>query len=230
MYATKSKEKTISDKEPTAAQGVSITYYTDPLCCWCWVFESEWQMLLHNFQPNIVYRYCMAGLIPDWKNYHDELLSVTRPLQMGPVWMQAAHLSGKEIYDRIWMEDPPASSYPACIAVKCAELQSFQAGEMYLQLCREAVMMKGINIAKENALINIAEQLADTVGLINVKQFKEDLINEKGMDAFKKDLQEVQYRRINRFPALVIHQPDKKPIISVGYKPYEALEKLMTTQ
>lgn len=208
---------------------VNITYYTDPLCCWSWAFEPAWQQLLAEFKNDISYRYCMAGLLPDWATFNDDTQFVQRPAQMGPVWMEASQASGRYIYDRIWVEDPPASSYPACIAVKCAQLQSFEAGELYLALVRNAVMAEGINIAKDQALVNIAEQVSNTsMPLFNVCQFKDDLYNGRGINAFKEDVQEVQMKRINRYPSLLITSKDKQPVLYSGYKTYTQLKDMVT--
>src|SRR5688572_2904993 len=127
---------------------IDITYYTDPLCCWSWALEPQWRKLLYEFNGLISWRYCMTGMIPSWDQYNDAMHSVSRPIQMGPVWMHASQLSGMPMNSRIWMENPPASSYPACIAFKCAEMQSEGAGDRYLRLLREAIMLDGKNIAK----------------------------------------------------------------------------------
>jgi putative protein-disulfide isomerase len=207
------------------AGGINITYYTDPLCCWSWAFEPAWQQLLSEFKDEIAYSYCMGGLLPDWKNFHDQTFSISRPAQMGPVWMQASHASGRYIYDRLWMEDPPASSYPACIAVKCAQVQSFEAGEIYLRHAWQAAMTMGINLANEAALIKIADdiEMLDN-SLLQARQFKEDLYNGKGLELFKKDLQEVQYKRINRFPSLAVACANQPTLLIEGYKPYQLLK------
>ncbi len=119
----KEQELTGKDIQQKADQ-VEITYYTDPLCCYSWAFEPQWRRLRYEFEGRISWQYIMGGLLPGWNNYNDELNSVSRPVQMGPVWMQASHISGMPMPNRIWLEDPPASSYPACIAVKCAQPQT----------------------------------------------------------------------------------------------------------
>ena len=141
------------------ADRVEITYYTDPLCCWSWGFEPQWRRLQYEFTGKLTWHYCMGGLLPSWENYNDDMNSISRPIQMGPVWMHASQLSGMPMNTRIWMEDPPASSYPACIAVKCAEMQSSAAGERYLRLLREALMINGKNIAKQCVLCFDSTQL-----------------------------------------------------------------------
>lgn len=84
----------------------------------------------------------MGGLIPSWTNFHDEVNAVTRPVQMGPVWMHAGQVANRPIHHLLWMKNPPSSSYPACIAVKSAQLQSGGHGESLLQRLREAAMVE----------------------------------------------------------------------------------------
>ncbi|MGI8952038.1 MAG: DsbA family oxidoreductase [Chitinophagaceae bacterium] len=206
------------------ADGIEITYYTDPLCCWSWAFEPQWRKLQFEFSGKISWHYVMGGLLPSWKNYNDPINNVSRPIQMGPVWMHASQVSGIPMHQRIWIEDPPASSYPACIAVKCAELQSTETGEKYLRLLREAIMINGINISKQTELIKIAETLTQKgFTEFTLIKFKEDLKTDKGLEAFRKDLQEVQYRNINRFPTLIIKANQQPPILITGYRPYSIL-------
>jgi predicted DsbA family dithiol-disulfide isomerase len=140
--------------------------------------------------------------------------------------MHAQQISGMPMNTTLWIHDPPASSYPACIAVKCATLQSDSAGERYLRLLREAVMLEGKNIAKESALMEIAQQLSEeAVYNFDVSGFQFDWQNDNGLEAFRKDLQEVQYRNISRFPTMIIKAPGEGGLIATGYRPYSDLLK-----
>lgn len=213
-------------QERQTADVLEIVYYTDPLCCWSWAFEPQWLRFRLEFAPFIKWRYCMGGLIASWETYNDPMNSISKPLQMGPLWFEAKHISGMPISDHIWFADPPASSYPACIAVKCAGLQSADAAEQYLRKLREAVMLKGKNIAKETVLLEIAETLAaQKSDLLNVTQFEADLRSGAGQQPFREDLQEVRYQKISRFPTLTITNPNRggKGVMIVGYRPYKVL-------
>ena len=221
---TGKKNNIASDADNT----VEIVYYTDPLCCWSLVFEQKWQRLQNEYKGKLSWRYCMGGLLPNWKNYVDSLNSVTRPIQMGPVWMHAAQVGGVSIHHRLWMEDPPTSSYPACIAVKCAELQSSEAGEIYLRLIREACMKEGKNISKNEVLQDVASTaMHNYPEVFSLAVFNEDFKSGRGLDAFRKDLQETQYHRINRFPTLIIKRLERPAIRLTGNIPYNALQQMM---
>ncbi len=162
-------------------------------------------------------------MIPDWKTYNDPMNNVTRPLQMAPVWMHASQVSHTPIDYAIWHEDPPASSYPSCIAVKCAALQSAELEKLYLGKVREAVMIRKMNIAREDVLLTLAHELAEVAEDFDVKKFTNDLAQGKGKDAFRSDLQKAAFHKIGRYPTLTMTPSEGKGIIIVGYRPYNVL-------
>lgn len=203
---------------------VEIEYYTDPLCCWSWAFEPQWRRLRFEYSGIIAWRYRMGGLLPNWKSFNDPMNTVEKPIQMGPVWMEAQHISGMPINNRIWFESPPESSYPACIAVKCAELQSADASEAFLRRTREAVMTEGKDVSKQEILLSLGKELSVQLpGVFNYQQFSKDLEEEAGVEKFREDLQKARYHQISRFPALTIKQPGNQGVLIVGYRPYDAL-------
>lgn len=209
------------------AGSVEIQFYTDPLCCWSWAFEPQWRRLRYEFSGKIRWRYRMAGLIPNWNTYNDPMNNVIKPLQMGPVWLEAKHLSGMPIDDKVWYNDPPSSSYPACIAVKAAGIQSPAAAENYLRRVREAVMLNGRNIAKHEVLLDVARKLSEeNPKLLDYAQFEHNLNSEAARKAFEEDLHKVNLHKISRYPTLTITKPNHPTgIMIVGYRPYEALVK-----
>jgi putative protein-disulfide isomerase len=198
-----------------------ITYYTDPLCCWSWAFEPQWRRFRYEFAGAIEVKYCMGGLLPEWNSFNDAANHVTRPIQMGPVWMHAAQISGMPMQSRIWMENPPVSS---CIAVKCATLQSPEAGERYLRLLREEIMLQGKNLAKQEVLNEVAERLSLSLpSIFNTAKFYADIDNGNGIEAFRLDMNEVRLHNINRFPTLVIRAPGASAVMVTGYRNYASL-------
>ncbi|MCW3092226.1 MAG: DsbA oxidoreductase [Ferruginibacter sp.] len=207
--------------------GIAITYYTDPLCCWSWAMEPSIRKLQYCLKNQLQLRYCMGGLIPSWKNFNDPVNFVSRPIQMGPVWMHAAELTGMKIDSRLWFKDAPSSSYPACIAYKCVELQSTELADIYLRLLREACMVEGINIACQSELILIANRLSSYSTEFDVNSFKNDLHNGKGREAFRADLNEVKVNEIQRFPTWIFRRKGNDPVVISGYQPFAALLKIV---
>jgi predicted DsbA family dithiol-disulfide isomerase len=201
-----------------------LTYYTDPLCCWCWGFETTWQKLLAEYGHRFDVRYVMSGMIRDWKHYSDPYNAVSNPSQMGPVWLQVARTTHTELQPDIWHTDPPESSYPSCIAVKTAALQSRFAEEKYLFKVRQAVMTRGMNIARASVLIALAEELKDEDPAFDIDKFRTDLRSGAGVAAFRKDLEQTALHKIGRFPTLTCTEKKSGTgIMMVGYRAFEPL-------
>lgn len=214
------KEKTTNKVQDQ----VAIVCYTDPLCCWSWGMAPQLQRLLAEHPEQIAIEYCMGGLIPSWKEFSDPLNSIQNPSQMGPMWMQAGHITGRKIDDMVWMVDPPSSSYPACIAVKTAQLQSNEAAELMLHALSEAVMQHRKNITKTEVIATVADILVQQhPEIFDLERFKKEYNGDLSRDAFRKDLQKVKLNKIGRFPTLTISNSQGKGVMITGYRPYDAL-------
>jgi putative protein-disulfide isomerase len=203
---------------------VEITYYTDPFCCWSWALEPQWRRLRYEFAGLIKWKYVMGGLIPDWQSYRDPMNSINRPAQMGPLWMEASQVSGMPIQDELWSVDPPASSYPACIAVKTAALQSEAAAEVYLRAVREALMIESKDVARKEILLDIADHTQSRhPDLFSSEHFRSNYGNKASQLAFREDIMKVRFNQIGRFPTLTMTAAEKPGLMITGYRPYHVL-------
>lgn len=209
---------------------VQITYFTDPLCSWCWAFEPHWRRLRYEFGDQLHVRYRMAGLIPDWKRYHDPLNEVNRPSQMAPQWLHVEKVIGMPFNPDLWRDDPPSSSYPACIAFKAAETFGPTFADFYLRRLREAAMLEARDISLGAVLLELAAETNRRLGLdeqIDLDQFAAALDAPAPRDAFREDIKEARFREIGRFPTLILHRDSPKGLLLTGYRPYAALRKAL---
>jgi putative protein-disulfide isomerase len=202
---------------------VSVEYFTDPLCSWSWAFEAQWRRLRYECAERLDWRYRMGGLIADWRSYEDPLNDIRNPAQMAPQWFQIQELSGMPLDDRLWQIDPPASSYPACVAVKAAQRQGKAATESYLRRLRVAAMIERRNISRWDVLYEVAQETVND-GELDINHFSNDYKISKTMESFRQDLRDAAYYGIGRFPTLVMQRNDGRGIVLVGYRPYEALQ------
>ena len=210
--------------EKNAEDRIEVLCFTDPLCCWSAALQPHLEKLKEEFPGHIHIRYCMSAMIPDWKTYHDPLFSVQKPIQMGPVWMEARYTTGADINDQVWVTDPPSSSFPPCLAVKTAEMQSLEAGERMLFALREAIMKKGLNIAKESVISEVAEELSMHMGgEFDLDRFRREYNQTESRDLLRRDLKEVKLHQVGRFPTLIVRKKGSKSVMLTGYQPYETL-------
>lgn len=198
-----------------------IEYYTDPLCCWSWGMEPQMRKLRFLLKDRLNVKYIMGGLIRDWNHYSDHMNDISRPSQMGPLWMEAKHITGQPMQEFLWVNDPVDSTYPACMAVKAAQRQSFIAGEAMLRELREAVMIQQKNIGEKKVILEIAEDL-ENKGVLDLSLFKSVWMSEEAANLFRSDLEQIKIKGISRFPTLLISYGERTIQIT-GYRPFSVL-------
>jgi putative protein-disulfide isomerase len=195
--------------------------------------EPSWMKLQDEFKGSLEVTYKMAGLLPSFRHFNDPMNSIRKPIHMGPEWLHVKEVTGVDIRHDIWVSNPPSSSFPACIAVKCAELQSKQAGAEYLYLAREAVMLHGANIDKTSILLDLAVELRELIKDFDTAAFQEDLLGERGKNAFRLDWQEAKYFGIKRLPTLIFRKREGSMIqgglMLTGFQSYESLLETINT-
>jgi predicted DsbA family dithiol-disulfide isomerase len=96
--------------------------------------------------------------------------------------LDAAAESGMPTDPRLWLDAPPASSYPACQAVKAAAEQGLDGP--YLRVVREGLMVDRLKLDTADALIDAARRVAD----MDVDRFAIDLRSHAIVEAFGADL------------------------------------------
>lgn len=203
---------------------IEIEYFTDPLCCWSWAFEPHWRRFVNEHKDSIRWRYRMGGMITDWSNYSDPMNDITRPAQMAPLWLQVKYTTHTDINPDIWIEDPPQTSIPACLAVKCAEIQSQAAADVLLLTLRKAVMTQKKNIAKKAVILELANEIEQNYKVLDYAKFVSDFENNSALTALKTDLQKAKLADIGRFPTITMQKADQpKGLLVVGYRPYSVL-------
>lgn len=199
----------------------SVEYYTDPLCCWSWGMEPQMRKLRYLLRNHLKIRYVMGGLIRDWERFSDHMNDINRPSQVGPLWMEARNTTGQPMQEVLWIKDPVDTTYPACMAVKAAELQGNIAGEAMLRELREAVMLRQLNIGKNEVILEIASAL-EKKKILDFSLFQKDWFSNRVAELFRKDLEQIKIKGITRFPTLLI-SVGKRTIQITGYRPFPVL-------
>lgn len=183
--------------------------------------EPQMRKLRFLLKEQLRIKYVMGGLIRDWDQFSDQLNNISRPSQMGPLWMEAKHVTGQPIDEFLWVENPVDSSYLACMAVKAAEKQNSIAGEAMLRELREGVMIHRKNIGEKEVVLGIAE-LLEQRKIIDLSLFEDSWMSREAADLFRKDLEQVKIKSVSRFPTLLISNGQRTVQIT-GYRPFSVL-------
>jgi putative protein-disulfide isomerase len=171
------------------------------------------------------------------KYYTDPLCDLSRAFE--PHWQRLRAEFGHQF---TWcyrlgglLPDQPTrmpTSYLACLAVKCAELQSPQAGHLYLCALRESALVQGRDITQIGELVAVADEVAARVpglakqlpAVFDAPTFRQDLAAKAGTPSFYEDRQRAHSLRLQRVPTFVLRraqQPDR--LVVIDDQPYEVL-------
>jgi predicted DsbA family dithiol-disulfide isomerase len=155
---------------------VHVSIYTDPACPYSWAAEPAVRRLQVEFGETLAITYVMGGLAREFARPHETLRH----------WLDVAAVSGMPADPRIWLDAPPRSSYPACLAVKAAAEQGLDGA--YLRRAREGIALERRSLDNTDALV----ALARTVPGLDVERFKLDLASDAIVEAFGRDLDEAR--------------------------------------
>jgi len=213
----RSIEKTaiITENKP-----IKIIYYTDPICSSCWGIEPQLRKLKLEYGDYFEIDYRMGGLLPDW-SYNSG--GISKPSDVAHHWDEASLHYKMPIDGDVWIEDPLDSSYPSCIAMKAAQIQSKSKAVSFMRILREKLYLEKKNIAKWE---NIAEA-AEIAGL-DVDKLKEDYDGET-KKLFQEDLNLAQTLGVRGFPTLFLADADNNQLTVYGSKPYASYENALLT-
>ncbi len=158
---------------------IELRAYTDPTSELSWAAEPQLRRLLWELGDQITVRWVMTGVARTLEPAdHQRLLAA---------WLDVAAESGMPVDPRLWLENPIASSYPACQALIAAREQGPDAAGRYLRRLREALFCERKRIDHADALV--AE--AGPAG-IDRERFTVDLRSHAITEAFGADLDEVR--------------------------------------
>ncbi len=152
---------------------VHASYYTDPACAWSWALEPALRRLEVEFGEEVQITYVMGGLAREFG----------RPEPLLAEWLAAGEHSQMPVDPRIWLEGAPASSFPACLAVKAAGEQGDPGP--YLRRVREGLMCGRRKLDTTEALVEEARAL----GTLDVERFRIDLRSNAIVELFGADLE-----------------------------------------
>ncbi|MDB5270754.1 MAG: DsbA family protein [Hymenobacter sp.] len=154
--------------------------------------------------------------------YTDPLCPQCRAFE--PAWQRLRAEFGHRFAWRYRLGGPSLASYPACLAVKCAERQGAPAGELFLHAVAAAAGRPGRNVARPEVLAAVADELATQVpAVFDAATFQRDLAANAGATAFREDVQQAHQHQINRLPAIVVLRGSGPGAVLAGGLPYEAL-------
>jgi protein-disulfide isomerase-like protein with CxxC motif len=207
------------------APRVEITYFTDPYCSWCWATEPVLYRIRETYRDQVRFRYVMGGLVRDMAEFYDSLNDIRTTAEVAPHWRMVSERSGQPIDERLMEDitDPHFSTWPACVAVKAAQLQGEEVGEAYLRRMRRAALTERKVVSQPE----VYRALAREVPGLDVERFQRDLDRGAADRAFREDLAECRRWGVSGFPTLLFRATGpvlvpgaERPHLVVGHRSF----------
>jgi predicted DsbA family dithiol-disulfide isomerase len=203
-----------------------VIWYTDPHNIWCWGCEPTIRRLETVYADEVRIEIRQGGLFEDF----------------GPVREQWARMSGgrwtasvRAFFEAVASQhrmpmdssrmidavDDFNSTWPACIAVKAADLQAPEIGRRYLRALREAWCLDGRAIHHVAVQRDVAKETE-----LNVDAFMNALSDGKADQAFQSDRAECERLEVTGFPTFTIESGNASARLN-GWQPWEVFEDVL---
>ena len=192
---------------PVVKDKIIVEYFTDPICAACWGLEPVLREFELKYGDEIDFRVIMGGML--------EKSDLTKEEAMASAdhWEEFGDMFNMPITGHVQRNEPLSSSYPASLAYLAAKNQDDKKADLLLRKMREALLVFGKNVDKEEIL----EQLANEVGLDSLL-FMQDFYNPETMERLKHDLSYTRANGVSGFPSIVMYGPNKPSMIIRGVR------------
>jgi len=208
------------------APPLRVIWYTDPHNVWCWGCEPMMRRLEVVYPDAVEVTVRMGGLFEDFTPVREQWARMSGGRWTASVLaffeaVAAQHQMPMDAAQMLEASDDFASTWPACIATKAAELHGIDIGRRYLRALREAWCIEGRGIHRRSVQADVAR----AVGL-DVDAFSKALDDGTAEQAFRKDREECERLEITGFPTFEIGRGDMSARLN-GWQPWEVFEDVL---
>lgn len=185
--------------EVEAAQRVTVTYVTDPICSACWAMEPAWRAVEYAFGDLLDVRHVYGGLLPSWDGFADAGNGIHGHSDVAHHWREMAEHTGQAMNGSVWEDDPIASSFPASMVLTAARDIAPEKDGRMLRRLREELFVGGRNISRPEVWSDAAEKAG-----IDARAIRERLDDGRAEDLFVADLRTARALGVTAFPTLIV--------------------------
>jgi predicted DsbA family dithiol-disulfide isomerase len=181
---------------------IEVLFFHDVLCSWCLLAEGRLRSLLSAGA-------CLGPVSFERRAFptrHRDTVPSPREARVLARHYQRAGKTydGKGIIPDLWSStDPPLSSLPPLRALLAARAQAPEREDALLAAMRKAAFYQGVNVARRDVLIELAERAG-----LNVDRFVSALDSGLTEQALFAEHDEGEARGVSGVPTLLLRIPD----------------------
>jgi putative protein-disulfide isomerase len=189
---------------------LTLYYFHDPMCSWCWAFRPRWQEIVAGLPDNVHSQRVLGGLAPDT----DQMMPTAMQTKLRSIWQQIQQtVPGTPFNFEFWEQCVPRrSTYAACRAVIAARRQNPGYEEQMILAIHQAYYLEARNPADSNTLI----ELANEIGLDGAL-FSAALESPVVQEELLKEIEFTHRREVTGFPTLLLEKEGVFTTIQYDY-------------
>jgi putative protein-disulfide isomerase len=207
-------------------KSVELYYVTDPICSHCWALEPVLRKFVDQYGRYFNMHTLMGGLLEKWDGFADVSNGISGPADVAGHWREVGEHSRMPIDGTVWYDNPIESSFIPSRVYKVIQEKNSDLANAFLRRAREELFAFNKNIARDEVLINIVNQ----VGLDGEAIIHESKLPEANT-SLHQDFQLVRELGVRGFPTIVMVNEEQKGVRIVGARTLEdytnALQQLL---
>lgn len=208
---------------------IELYYATDPICSHCWALEPVLRRFVDQYGQYFNMHTLMGGLLEKWDGFADVNNGIQRPSDVAGHWREVGAQSRMPIDGSLWHDNPIESSYIPSRVYKVIQKQNPALANVFLRRAREAVFAFNQNIAQDQQLIAIINQIG-----LDGEQIVHQSKQPEAEAWLQEDFRRVRELGVRGFPTIVMVNEEQKGVRIVGARSLEhyadALQQLLPNE
>ncbi|WP_053364803.1 DsbA family protein [Bacillus sp. FJAT-27245] len=206
--------KLIDFSKPTEV--IELYYVTDPICSHCWALEPTLNKFIAQYGHYFNMKTVMGGLLESWEGFADVSNGIRKASDVAGHWREVGEHSRMPIDGSLWLDHPVHSSYPPSRVYKIIKQSSDKLANDFLRKAREAVFVLNQNIAEDNVLIELVDQLG-----LNGAEIVKKALGIQAQQLLNEDFALAKSLGVRGFPTIIMVNEEKKGVKLVGARSFE---------
>ena len=194
----------------------TLFYFHDPMCSWCYAFNSSLTALQKGLPDIIRIKTIVGGLAPDTT----KLMPVELQQKIKQTWHRIEQTVPNMLfnYDFWIINTPVRSTYPACRAVLAARQQGADFEYKMISAIQTAYYQKAKNPSLQSTLLEFALEIG-----LDADRFAYDLSSEEIEEELQREINTARRLGVISYPSLLLEHDSRLFSISVDYLDHETM-------
>ncbi|MED4454581.1 DsbA family protein [Metabacillus fastidiosus] len=195
---------------------INLYYVTDPICSHCWALEPVLNKFIEQYGHYFNMHTVMGGLLESWDGFADVSNGISKASDVAGHWKEVGEHSRMPIDGSLWIDDPVHSSYPPSRVFKIIQSMDHSLANVFLRKIREAVFVFNKNIAKDDVLITIVNELN-----LDGEKIVTEAVSESAQSLLHQDFDLARKLGVRGFPTIIMINEENKGVKIVGARTFQ---------